>query len=70
MTTRDLRAYKVRVAPATRTTYRGLQVYGMAPPSSGGTTEGEILNILNAFNLRAEPWATALFQYIQASRLA
>jgi gamma-glutamyltranspeptidase/glutathione hydrolase len=66
----DLRAYKARVQPPTRVTYRGLQIYGMAPPSSGGTTEGEILNILNGLNLAAEPRATALFQYIEASRLA
>jgi gamma-glutamyltranspeptidase/glutathione hydrolase len=70
MKLRDLRSYKARVQPPTRVTYRGLQVYGMAPPSSGGTTEGEILNILNGFNLGSEPRATALFQYIEASRLA
>ena len=28
--------------------YRGLDVYGMAPPSSGGSTVGEALNILEA----------------------
>jgi gamma-glutamyltranspeptidase/glutathione hydrolase len=42
----------------------------MAPPSSGGSTEGEILNILNAFPLSAESRVQALFQYIEASRLA
>ena len=31
--------------------YRGLDVYGMAPSSSGGTTVGEALNILEPFNL-------------------
>jgi gamma-glutamyltranspeptidase/glutathione hydrolase len=50
--------------------YRGLDIYGMAPPSSGGSTEGEILNILNGFNLANEPRVTALFQYLEASRLA
>src|SRR6201998_3034965 len=42
----------------------------MAPPSSGGSTEGEILNILNGYRLGAEPRATALFHYLEASRLA
>ena len=42
----------------------------MGPPSSGGSTEGEILNILNGFDLGSEPRATALFHYIEASRLA
>ncbi len=42
----------------------------MAPPSSGGTTVGEALNILRGWNLPAEPRATALFHYLEASRLA
>ncbi len=70
MTTRDLRAYRVRSLAPTRVSYRGLQVYGMAPPSSGGSTEGEILNILNGWKLGSETRATALFHYLEASRLA
>jgi gamma-glutamyltranspeptidase / glutathione hydrolase len=66
----DLRAYEARVLAPTQVTYRGLRVYGMAPPSSGGSTEGEILNILNGYNLAGEPRATALFHYLEASRLA
>ena len=31
--------------------YRGLDVYGMAPSSSGGTTVGEALNILERYDL-------------------
>ena len=42
----------------------------MAPPSSSGTTVGEALNILSGWNLSAEPRATALFHYLEASRLA
>jgi len=70
MTMNDLRAYVVRAPAPTRVDYRGLAVYGMAPPSSGGSTEGEILNILSGFNLAKEPRATALFHYLEASRLA
>ncbi len=66
----DLRSYRVRAPAPTRVTYRGLQVYGMAPPSSGGSTEGEILNILNGWKLGSETRATALFHYLEASRLA
>lgn len=66
----DLRAYRVRTPAPTRVDYRGLAVYGMAPPSSGGSTEGEILNILAGFNLANEPRATALVHYLEASRLA
>ncbi len=70
MQLRDLRSYRARVQAPTRVTYRGLQIYGMPPPSSGGSTEGEILNILSGFKLSAEPRATALFHYLEASRLA
>ncbi|HET8977366.1 MAG TPA: gamma-glutamyltransferase family protein [Solirubrobacteraceae bacterium] len=70
MTMRDLRSYRTRTPAPTHVNYRGLQVYGMAPPSSGGSTEGEILNILSGWKLRSEPRATALFHYLEASRLA
>ena len=70
MTTGDLRAYRTRILAPTKVNYRGLDVYGMAPPSSGGSTEGEILNILNGFPLSSEPRTKALFQYLEASRLA
>ncbi|MGH8826721.1 MAG: gamma-glutamyltransferase, partial [Jiangellaceae bacterium] len=46
METSDLSAYDVRRPEPTHVTYRGLDVYGMAPPSSGGSTVGESLNIL------------------------
>ena len=51
MSLRDLRSYRTRILAPTHVNYRGLDVYGMAPPSSGGSTEGEILNILNGFPL-------------------
>jgi gamma-glutamyltranspeptidase/glutathione hydrolase len=66
----DLRAYAARVQAPTHVTYRGLDVYSMAPPSSSGTTVGEALNILSGWNLSAEPGALALFHYLEASRLA
>ena len=53
LTARDLRDYQVRSQRATRTTYRGHDVYGMAPSSSGGTTVGEALNILERYDLSA-----------------
>jgi gamma-glutamyltranspeptidase/glutathione hydrolase len=40
------------------------------PPSSSGSTVGEALNILSGYNLSAEPRVTALFHYLEASRLA
>ena len=70
MTTSDLRAYQARIQAPTHVRYRGLDIYSMAPPSSSGTTVGEALNILSGWNLSAEPRATALFHYLEASRLA
>src|SRR5690242_7426704 len=70
MTMNDLRAYQARVQAPTRMRYRGLDIYSMAPPSSSGTTVGEALNILSGYNLSAEPRATALFHYLEASRLS
>ena len=50
--------------------YRGLDVYGMAPSSSGGSTVGEALNILERFRLRGMSDADALHHYLEASALA
>jgi gamma-glutamyltranspeptidase/glutathione hydrolase len=70
MTMNDLRAYQATVLPPTRVRYRGLDIYSMAPPSSSGSTVGETLNILSGYHLSAEPRATALFHYLEASRLS
>ncbi len=47
MTLSDLRSYGAPTRPPTHVTYRGLDVYGMAPSSSGGTTVGEALQVLD-----------------------
>jgi gamma-glutamyltranspeptidase/glutathione hydrolase len=70
MSMADLQSYRTRVLSPTHVNYRGLDIYGMAPPSSGGSTEGEILNILNGYPLSSESRVTALFHFLEASRLA
>ncbi|HEY7009438.1 MAG TPA: gamma-glutamyltransferase [Jatrophihabitantaceae bacterium] len=70
MTRQDLANYAVKFQPPTHVRYRGLDVYGMAPSSSGGITIGEALNILSRWDLSAQPRARALFEYLEASRLA
>lgn len=42
----DLAAYRVIQRRPTKSDYRGLTIYGIGPSSSGGTTVGEALNIL------------------------
>jgi gamma-glutamyltranspeptidase / glutathione hydrolase len=70
MTTDDLAAYRALERPPTRVGYRGYRVYGMGPPSSGGSTVGEALNILEGYDLGGESSTQALFHYLEASRLA
>ncbi|MFF9898423.1 gamma-glutamyltransferase [Streptomyces longispororuber] len=67
---KDLRAYAVKEQAPTRTTYRGLGVYSMAPSSSGGTTVGEALNILERGDLSRVSQARYLHRFIEASRVA
>ena len=49
MKMRDVHTYVAPERAPTKITYRGLDVYGMGPPSSGGSTDGEALNILEGF---------------------
>jgi len=70
MTRRDLRRYEAIWRKPTRINYRGLDVYGMGPPSSGGTTVGEALNILEGFPMSRLSREQALHYYLEASKLA
>jgi gamma-glutamyltranspeptidase/glutathione hydrolase len=66
----DLAAYKAIDRDPTHIGYRGLDVYGMAPPSSGGSTVAEILNILEGYDLGTMSRERALHLYLEASRYA
>ncbi|MET4656436.1 gamma-glutamyltranspeptidase/glutathione hydrolase [Streptomyces sp. PvP037] len=70
LTARDLAAYRALSRPPTRTSYRGLDVYSIAPSSSGGTTVGEALNILENTGLSDASDARYLHRFIEASRIA
>jgi gamma-glutamyltranspeptidase/glutathione hydrolase len=70
LTTADLAAYRALDQDPTHVEYRGLDVYGMAPSSSGGTTTGEALNILDTFNLSEMSEPSALHHYLEASALS
>jgi gamma-glutamyltranspeptidase / glutathione hydrolase len=66
----DLRDYAALMQAPTHVNYRGYDVYGMAPSSSGGITTGEALNILSNFDLSTMTRVQALHHYLEASRLA
>jgi gamma-glutamyltranspeptidase/glutathione hydrolase len=70
MTLSDLARYRTHDRVPTSVGYRGLTVTGMGPPSSGGTTVGEALNILERFPLETLPRDQATYDYLEASRLA
>ncbi len=52
ITTADLDAYQAKARKPIHGTYRGHDVYGPPPPSSGGTCLVEMLNVLENFDLR------------------
>ncbi|MEQ4204835.1 gamma-glutamyltransferase [Actinopolymorpha sp. B9G3] len=70
MTAADLAAYDAPLRAPTHVDYAGLDVYGMGPPSSGGSTVGEALNILESQDLSADDRTAALHAYVEASALA
>ncbi|MFD3515021.1 gamma-glutamyltransferase [Streptomyces sp. NPDC058657] len=70
LTERDLRRYETERPAPTKVHYRGLGVYGMGPSSSGGTSVGEALNILERTDLSRASQAKYLHRFIEASRIA
>jgi gamma-glutamyltranspeptidase/glutathione hydrolase len=70
LTAADLAAYRTKRQEPTRVGYRGLDVYSMAPSSSGGTTVGEALNILERTDLSKLTQAQYLHRFIEASRIS
>ncbi|MDP9345350.1 MAG: gamma-glutamyltransferase, partial [Actinomycetota bacterium] len=77
MTLDDLSRYRAKDRAPTKVQYQGVDVFGMGPPSSGGTTVGEALNILTAVQARPDVGSLgaigrerALHFYLEASRYA
>ncbi|MGH1484218.1 MAG: gamma-glutamyltransferase [Geminicoccales bacterium] len=72
MTVGDLADYQVIEREPVCVDYRGFDVCGMGPPSSGGIAVGQILGILRPFDLSAlEPVSVeAAHLFSQAGRLA
>ena len=68
----DLAGYRVKERSAVCIDYRGLEVCGMGPPSSGGLTVGQILGMLENYDLAGMgPNSSDAWRLIgDASRLA
>ena len=68
MTMRDLHDYAAPEREPTHVSYRGVDVYSMGPPSSGGSTVGEALNILEGYDLASMTREQAFHYFLEASR--
>jgi gamma-glutamyltranspeptidase / glutathione hydrolase len=51
ITLKDLANYEAKIRTPLRSTYRGYEIVGMPPSSSGGTTVIQMLNILEGYDL-------------------
>ena len=71
VTLNDLASYQVKVRKPVCILYRVYEICGMGSPSSGGLTVGQILGILENFDLKEPvPSLKAAHLFIEASKLA
>jgi gamma-glutamyltranspeptidase/glutathione hydrolase len=70
MTAADLANYRITLREPIKTTYRGYQIVGFPPPSSGGVHIAEMLNMLEKFDLKSLDEATRLHVIAEAMKLA
>src|SRR3712207_515577 len=67
MTLADLAAYRALFRDPASSGYRGYRHVGMGPPSSGASTVGEALNILEGYPLGTMARSEALHYFLEAS---
>jgi len=72
MTAEDFGRYAIELREPVRTTYRGYEILGFPPPSSGGVHVAQILNILEQFKVRKLRAGSADFIHLvtEAMKLA
>jgi gamma-glutamyltranspeptidase/glutathione hydrolase len=59
ITREDLKNYRAKERTPIKGTYRGLEVIGMPPPSSGGIAVVHMLNLLEGYDLKANGYGSA-----------
>jgi gamma-glutamyltranspeptidase / glutathione hydrolase len=69
VTAEDFAHYTVTEAEPLRCTYRGFRILSAPPPSSGGVTLCEILNILEGYDLRALGYRSAAALHVMAEAM-
>lgn len=71
ITMADLAGYKAKVRPPVCAPYRGYEICGMGPPTSGGLTVGQILGMLSHFDLPSMSWGPEVAHlFAEAQKLA
>ena len=72
ITLQDLEDYRSVWREPVRGTYRGYEIYGMPPPSSGGVLVQQILNMLEPYDLTSLGWGNSetIHLMIEAERRA
>ncbi len=66
----DFRDYQIKIRQPLHTRFRGFDVYGFPPPSSGGTHVAQILGMLEPFELASLPPSDYHHTVAEAMRLA
>ncbi len=69
LTMRDFADYTTTESAPVSCTYRGYKLYSAPPPSSGGTTMCEILNVLEGYDLRAMGFHSAASVHVMAEAM-
>ena len=71
LTAEDLARYRAKLREPVCVLYRGFDVCGAAPPSSGAVTVGQVLALIEPFDLGNEPLAVQpVHRIVEAERLA
>ncbi len=70
LTTADLARYTAPEREPIESQYRGMTVFGMGPPTSGGIVIAEALNILGGYSALGASRDEILHRYLEASRYA
>jgi gamma-glutamyltranspeptidase/glutathione hydrolase len=69
LTEADFANYHVKLREPISTSYRGFQIVGFPPPSSGGILVAQILNLLEPFDLQALGAGSADFIHVAAEAM-
>ena len=69
ITREDLKGYQAKKRDAVRGTYRGYEIIGMPPTSSGGIALVEMLNILEGYDLQGNGYGSAQNMHLIAESM-